>query len=140
MGRYESTIIGAVIITLFAFILIYWSSSLGVVYDKDTTKLVGGQLNYTGLNDTLESAQNTAETWKQLFTEQTDLFSFGGVVITGIFELAKTMWNFAIAPFVIILDMAQGVLDIPPTITGILIFMIIVTLIFALWRLIKVGF
>lgn len=129
-------ITGTVIVILFAFLIINFAISVGNEYDMDTSELSSGQFNLTGMNDTLSDVQSQAEDWKESFADQ-NVFIQAGLVLTGIFQIALSMWDVVTTPFTLILGIMNDVLMFPPIVTGVIIFVFIVAMIIAIWRLIR---
>ena len=136
---FKSFVIGLIVISLFAFMLIIFASQLGTDYGRDISELEGSSLNLSGLNSTLQSAQGTAETWMDIFSSGNIFSIVAGIVTEGIFKLTVTMFKVIMTPFAFFMQMMTDVLHIPPVVVGILIFSFIVTIIFAMWRLLKQG-
>ena len=136
---FRNFVIGAIVIMLFSFSIIWFSLSIGTAYDKDISDLEGDKIDLSGINDTLNEASETADLWKNTFFNQ----SFG---ITQVFmsvvvmvRLSNDMWNFITEPLQIMFDMFTGVLAVPDIVVNIILVIIIISSLFALWTLIKAG-
>lgn len=138
-GEFRHILISVMLICLFTFLLIISALQLGDLYDRDTSDLNSGGMNLSGINDTLNSAETTANNWKDTFTGQKSILGTDSIILTGIFDIGKTMWGIMLAPIYIILYMFQEVLMIPSIVSGVFVFIIIVAFIFSLWRLIRVA-
>jgi len=131
-------LIGVIIITLFSFLIIFGASQLGGEYDKDVSKLEEGSLNLTYMNKTLQGAQETAEDWRETFQSDNLAHYIYGVLV-GIFKVALNMFSWVVAPAILFIQLGNDILGIPPMITGTLIFILIVSVILAIWSLRKKG-
>jgi len=137
-GEFRKILTSIIVLCLFGFILLVSAISLGNQYGKDTSDLDNAIINLSGLNNTLNSAESTANDWKDTFTGQKSILGTDSIILTGIFDIGKTMWNIMIAPIYLIISM-MGVLGIPTVVSSVLVFLIIVAFIFSLWRLIRVA-
>jgi len=127
-----------IIITLFSFLLIAVTVQFADNYSKDTTDLEE-KLGYDAINSTLSSAKSTAEGWKDAFAQQNIFSTVAGIIVTGIFDLSNTMGRFILTPFEIFGNIMTNVIGIPSIVLNIVSVMIILTIIFGIWRLVKTG-
>lgn len=127
-----------IIITLFSFLLIAVTVQMANNYSKDTTDLEE-KLGYNSINNTLTGAKDTAEGWREAFQKQNIFSTIAGIIVTGIFNLANTMFSFITAPFEIFGNIMVNVIGIPAIVLNIVSVMIILTALFGIWRLIKIG-
>jgi len=136
---FRNILIGTVLTCLFIFLIVGFAIDIGNDYGKDVGDLTDDKINFTGVQDTLDSAQDTAETWKESFASQNIFSLVAGIVVTGIFKLAITMYKFLITPFTLLMDIMNNVLNVPEIVTNVVIFGLIVVIIFGIWRLLKQG-
>ena len=131
---------------LFAFIfvslfgMLFLSATINVAdkYDKDTSEVVGGALSMDRFNSSISDLETTAMGWKETFVAGS-IWDIAGVVVTGIFGIAKLMMNLILTPFGIIIGIMIDVFGVPTWVTSTLIGVIIISIIFGVWRLIKIG-
>lgn len=138
-GTMKHLLMGSAVVCLFAFLLITFAIRSGSTYGKDVSDLESDALNLTGINDTLQSAHATAESWRTSFQATNPISLVVGVLGTGIWSLSKTMYNFIILPFSLFSQMMIDVLKVPSIVVDILIFGLIISMIFGVWRLLKIG-
>ena len=136
---FKNILIGTVVTCLLLFLIVGFATDIGNDYGKDVNDLTDDRINISGIEDTLDSAQDTADSWKESFAEQNVFSVIAGLVVTGIFKLAVTMYKFLITPFILLMDILNNVLHVPSIVTSIIIFGLIVTIIFGIWRVIKQG-
>lgn len=139
--KFESTIITAIIIALFSFGLISFAYYTTINNNPDSTLLSDPVFNETfnSLNSTMGQYQATAEeqlnnTQKEVPTVLSDNLIFQSIIgikntFTGII---KVMTN-------IISTLLFRVLHLNYIILGIIMTIILVSIIFGIWRLIKTG-
>jgi len=138
-GKFKNLVIGGIVISLFSFLLLYFAINLGGNYDINTNDLSGSTFNYSGLNQTVQGIDETANDWKDIFTRNPLSVITGFLAVKEIFDLFGVMFKVVFSPISIFVAIMQGVLGIPPVVTGVLIFIITIIFIFAVWRLLKQG-
>lgn len=127
-----------IVITLFAFILLAIVIQFAGNYNQDTTE-ISERIGLETINSTLENTKSTAEGWKESF-QSSNIFSIiAGVIVTGVFTLANTMANFILFPFEIFGNIMNNVLGVPLVVVNVISVLIILTIIFGIWSLIKRG-
>lgn len=130
---------GFVVITLFAFLLIGIIMAFGTNYGKDTSD-VTDKFGADQINNTLNSAKATSDAWYSAFSQQSIFSTIAGIIVTGIFQLAKTMVNFIFTPFAILSGILSNVLGIPPVAINVIYVLLIISVIFGIWRIITKRF
>lgn len=136
---FRNILIGTVVICLFIFLIVGFAVNLGNDYGKDVNDLTDERVNFTGIQTTLDSVDDTAETWKDIFASQNIFSAIVGIVVTGMFKLTITMYKVLMTPFTLIITLLNNVFHVPEIVTGVVIFSFIVVILFALWRLYKQG-
>jgi Flp pilus assembly protein TadB len=133
-----------IVITLFAFVILGTVTTLAGNYNKDTTE-INERIGLTSINSTLATAQETASGWQNTFQNIgqgnifSDLLDILGLLSVGMFNLAKSMATFIFIPFQIIGTMLTTVLGVPVIVANIINVLIILTIIFGVWSLVKRG-
>jgi hypothetical protein len=135
---------GFIVITLFAFLLL--GTVVGFAKNYGTnTDIINDKIGLDTINSTLSSTEATAKNWqKQMegfgqgstFEKLLDILGFMAV---GMFNLVITMVNFIIAPFTIFANILINVLGVPLIVVAIINVMIILSIIFGVWSLLKRG-
>jgi len=137
-GQFKNTLIGFILISLFGMMLLSGVVTIAGNYEKETTEIVGGSMSLSKFNDTISNIETDARAKKKTF-EEGSIWSIGGVVVTGIFGLTKSMIEIIFLPFGVLMGIAENVLKIPVYVTSVLMAIVIFGLIFGVWRLIKIG-
>jgi len=137
--EFRNFVIGAFVISLFAFLIISASVSLGSTYEKDISELEGGKLNLTGINQTLQGVDESSEDWKDIFTKQRFPVVTGVLAVREMFDLFVNMFRIIMTPITLFSQMATNVLGIPSIVINVIILIVIVGVIFAIWSLLKKG-
>ena len=137
--EFRNFVIGAFVISLFAFLIISASVSLSGTYGKDTSGDEWGQLNLTGINQTLQDVDENADRLKEKFEKQKFSPLTGVIAVFQIFVIFKMMWAIITAPITLFSQVASDALHIPSVVINVIIFIVIVGIIFAIWSLLKKG-
>lgn len=135
-NEFRDTVIGVLLLTGFAFFLIYFAVGIGNEYGKDTSELTGGKLNFTGINQTVGGFTESSEGWKAiLFDGQIlDIDS-----VATIFNTGKLIFNFFTLPFNLLSQVLLNVFGLPEILVWIVIAVLIVLFITAIWSLMRRG-
>lgn len=134
-------IIGFVLFTLVGFLLISAVISVGEKYGKDTTEVTAGALDISGFNDTLNPIRDTAIASSAVFQETSiwTPLAIAEVVVSGIFNVGKTLVMMITTPYTLLSNIMTDVLKVPVIFAYIIDAILIIVTIFALWRLVKIG-
>ena len=133
-----------IVISLFAFLILGIVIGFSSNYNKNTSD-VTSSIGLTSINETLSNAKSTAEGWQTTFEDIgkgnvfSDILDILGLLSVGMFNLAKSMATFIFIPFQIIGTILHTVLGVPLIVVSIINVLIILTIIFGIWSLIKRG-
>ena len=133
-----------IIISLFAFILLSSIILFAGKYGKDTTE-ISDRIGLNLINQTLSSAQSTASNWQNTFEDIgggnifSNILDILGLLSVGMFNLVKSMATFIFLPFGIFSNILVNVLGIPLIVVSIINVLIILTIVFGIWSLVKRG-
>jgi len=136
---FPKLIVTFILISLFAFLLIGFATQLSSNYDKNTTD-IEEKLGASAISEHISSTKDTAESWKQSFQKQNIFSSIAGIIVTGIFNLANTISLAVTTPFRIFGNILTNVIGVPVVVVNIISALIVLTIIFGIWRLIKIGY
>lgn len=133
-----------IIITLFAFILLSIVVLFAGNYNQDTTE-INDRIGLQSINSTLITAQSTASGWQETFEHIgegnifSDILDILGLLSVGMFNLARSMATFIFLPFSIFSNIMVNVLGIPIIVMQVINVLIILTIVFGVWSLVKRG-
>lgn len=136
---FKKLLFGFILVSLFSTLILTAVVEEGAIYSKNTTEVVGGSLNIVQFNDSVNTIQETSDDLRQAFEKQSVWSAVAGVVVTGIFDIAKTMTLMIITPFTLVSNIMENVLHIPNIVTNVILGLLIMSIIFSVWSLIKVG-
>ena len=136
---FKGLLFGFILVSLFGTLILVAIQEEGNLYGKDTTAITGGSLNLMGFNQTSQNIQSTSENLREKFEKQSVWSVVAGVVVSGIFDIAKTMTVMIITPFTLVSNILINVLHIPILVVNVILGLLILSIIFAVWSLIKIG-
>jgi len=138
MTKAKDIIINVLLAGLFIVCIISFGGILGNNYGKpnmmDTGYIDTGRVT-AEINQTSQDAEN----WGEAFTSDNIFVSTGAIIIFSIWGVFKLIYTAVITMFVIYFDIVSSLFGLPAIVTGVLTAIIIISLIFAGWKLIKTG-
>jgi len=127
------------LVALFGMLILSAVVDIGTEYDMDTTEVVGGAMSLDEFNDSISSIEDNAQVLKAIFEEQSIWNTIAGVVVEGIFGIALTMILMIFSPFTLIKNISEDVLHVPVYVTSVIFGLLIFSIIFSIWRILKIG-
>ena len=137
--RFYSILITFILITLFGYLLIYSVNSIGSDYGMDTTQVTGGSLSENNFYGNVSGIRTASQHFQDRFSEGNIWSALAGVVVETIFGIAIDMFKIIVSPMSLISNIMTNIFEVPTIVTDILVGILILSIIFAVWRLIKVG-
>ena len=137
--EFKPILFGIIMITLFSFLLISFVVGGASRYERDTTELESRGINFSQFNKTLQGVQETSESWKTTYSGQKEVGEEGGLIYETIKSILTSMWAITVVPIVTIVMMMDRVLGIPSAVTGVIIFVVVVSLLLAAWKVLRQG-
>ena len=138
-GNFSGLLIGLVLVTLFSVLILSAVVDVGTTYSLDTSEIVGGATDLDALQSNVESIEGDAQSFEKRFREGNIWSIVAGIVVEGIFGIAIDMIKIILNSFSFITAILTTILGVPAYVTGVLIGILIFTMIFAIWRLLKIG-
>lgn len=138
----EKSFKGYIIATILAslFILSFYNFAVGIGNEYDVDLTIEDQyLNLSSLETSLDSQSEDSEAWESQSQQDNPFTSGGDVLFLGLWDTMTNMWDGAKAMMNIFLGGIYRVLGVPPLVSGIILSIFILGLIFAGWRAIKSG-
>jgi len=137
--RFYNILIAFILITLFGYLLIYSVNSIGSDYGMDTTQVTGGSLSENNFYGNVSGVRTASQHFQDRFSEGNVWSALAGVVVEGIFGIATDMFKIIVSPMSLISNIMTNIFGVPTIVTDILVGILILSIIFGIWRLIKVG-
>lgn len=132
----KNMFIASIVIILVSYLMISFALNIGNSYSRN---IDDSELNFTGMQLELETLNESTQSWREAFTEQNTVVSSFGLVFKGIFDLVNVIYKAILAPMRLLGYLLSNVLLIPNVVLDTLTLIIIVTLIFGTWRLLRAG-
>lgn len=111
----------------------------GSIYNLDVDQVTGGSLDIEAFNDTINMVSDDSENLRKRFEEGNMWSNIAGIIVSGIFDIAKSMVVMIITPFTLISNIMVNTLGIPSIVMNIILGVLILSVIFGIWRILKVG-
>lgn len=139
----RNMIISFILVGLFALAFISFIYQTSIDNNPTSDLLTNSQLNKTfkGLNSTLSSYQQQAEFQKNVsFSENTNPFvAIFELAVTSIIGIGRTFTGMIFGTWDLITGLIFVTLGVPPIVIGVILSIIIITVIFLLFRMWRVG-
>jgi hypothetical protein len=137
--NFKSILFTFILFALFGWLLLTSVVQTGSTYGKNMTEVSGGAFDMSSFNQSINNLSSTAQTFQGRFSKQSVWSVVAGIVVTGLFGIANDLFKIILWPFSILNSIMINVLHIPDIVTSIIWALIILTVVFGIWRLIKVG-
>lgn len=135
---FKDYIITFIISSLFIVGFYSFMVNLGEQNDKDLT-IDNNKIDFIGLERNLSNINEGAEGWQESVMDDTVDKSLAIVVLVSIAGVGKIMWGSITYILKIYAQVSYNILGIDPIVSGTIITIIIILMIFAFWRVIKNG-
>jgi len=136
---FQNILYGFILVSLFTVLIIGAVVYEAPLYNKDSSEITGG-LNYNSFNDSVSTVESTSQDLRQNFEKQSIWSSIAGIVVSGIFDISKTMIIMIILPFTLISSLMINILHIPVIVSSVILGLLLLAMIFSIWKLIKAGY
>jgi len=138
-GSFKNLLYGLILVSLFGMLILTAVVQTGSDYGKDTSEIVGGSLSLDKFNKSIYGIETDAQQMKVKFSSGSVWSALAGVVVEGIFGIAKDMFTLLILPFQLVQDIMIDILGVPSFVTNIILAIFIFSIIFGIWRILKIG-
>lgn len=137
--NFKNILFAFILITLFGYLLIYSVNSIGSDYGMDTSQVTGGSLSQNNFYGNISGVRTATENFQNRFEQGNVWSALAGVVVEGIFGITRDMVAIIISPFTLISNMLNNMFGVPKIVTDVILGILILSIIFGIWRLIKIG-
>jgi len=137
MVEFKDYLINGLIVTLFMICLFTFAinfTNVNKPIDMDTE-----DINLAGLEEAVESTREASKSGLQSIAEDNPIISAGELIFSSIFGVGKIMANSLTVFYNLTFGTISNVLGIPPLVTGTVGAILLISLIFGIWKLVKVG-
>ena len=136
---FKNMLFAFIFVALFGMLILTATTQVADTYDKDTSEIVGGSLSMSKFNDSISGIEDSAKNLRADFGSGSIWSALAGVVVEGIFGIALDMIALILSPFDIVADIMIDLFGVPAWVTSVVLGVLIMGLIFAVWRLIRIG-
>lgn len=137
-NNFKDILFGTILVSLFAVLIIGGAISQGKLYGKDTLQ-IETSLNYHSFNDSISSVKDTSENLRESFEKQSIWSAIAGIIVSGIFDIAKSMVLMILLPFSLISAILVNILGVPLIVANVMVGLLVMAIIFGIWKLLKLG-
>lgn len=137
-NMFKNLIIGFMLFTLVGVLILTAVNQAGITYGKNITEVTGG-FQFDRFNQTATAMEQDAKDLKTAFDRQNVWSAIAGVVVEGVFGIAKDMVSMILIPFDLLSDILQDVLHVPAIVSSMILAVLIISIMFGIWSLIKIG-
>ena len=138
-GDFKNILFGLILVGLFGVLILSSVVNTGSEYGLDTSTVVGGSLSLTKFNNSINGVSVNAQAMNERFAKGSVWSAIAGVVVEGIFGIAIDIFKMMRLPFGLIQDVLTDVIGVPLFVADIILALFIFSIIFSVWRLIKIG-
>lgn len=135
---FASYIVFFLLAGLFVVGLYTWANNVGQNYDRDIS-IDNDKLDLAQLQTDINQTSADAKKWEQSFTSDNLFVALGSIVLFSIWGIFKLIWSSINTLGTIYFDGMNNVLGIDPMVTGVISAILIIGLIFAVYKAIKTG-
>ena len=139
IDEFKKLVFGFIFLTLFIFLLLTFVVNVSTENNVNSSALQQGAFNLTSYNQTLSSFEDDSQNLQDRFQKGSIWSNIAGVVVTGIFGIGKSMIVMITTPFSLVAAILIDVLHIPAIVVDVLLGVILLSIIFGIWALIKKG-
>jgi hypothetical protein len=136
---FKNYLFAFILISVFGMLILTAVISVGSDYGMDTSEVFAGSLSVNKFNESITNVESNAKSLKESFDKQSIWSALAGIVVDGIFGIAKDMFTMILLPYDIILDLMIDIFGVPVWVTSVLLGLLILGAIFGVWRLLKIG-
>lgn len=131
--------INFLVIGLFLVALVSFAVGIASNYGKDESYMVDEKLGYSNILGNLSSTSQQAKSWESVFTGENIFESAGELVLKSIWGVMTLLWGAGFGLFNVLVQGAYNLLGVPILVTSVLMAIIIISLIFSAWSVIRKG-
>ena len=133
---FKTILTGLILFVLFSSLILTVAIDFGNEYNKSSEEIGGGSFNLSVFQDSADSIEGSSTTYRDRF-ESGDISDIDNV--KGFFSIATDMIKMITTPFKLLSQVLSNVLNIPPIAINIILGLLSISLILAIWSLMKKG-
>jgi len=133
---FKSTIIALVLFVAFAWLILSVTIDFGAEYGRDAQEIGDGSLNIVDFQNTASEVEGSAQSYRARF-ESGEVDDIDDA--SGIFSIATDIINMITSPFRLISQILVNIFGIPALIINVFLGLLAISLILAIWSLLRKG-
>ena len=137
-GDFKTILFGFVLFSLFSFLILTAVAYQGELYSKDTSDF-SNSLDLEKFNESIRTVAETGQSKYEESKSQSIFSVVAGIVVTGMFGIANSLYTMITVPFVLLANIMVNVLQIPEIVVNVLLGLLFISILLSIWYLIKVG-
>ena len=137
--NFKNILFGLILFSLFGMLILTAVVQVGNDYGMNTTEIAGGSMSLQKFNASISNVESNAQAMNERFSKGTVWSALAGVVVEGIFGIAIDIFKMMLLPFGLVQDIMIDVFGVPAFVTDVIMALFIFSIMFAIWRLIKIG-
>jgi len=141
-GGFKSLLISSALFVLFAFLILTSTSLIANSYSKDTSEVLNGSLEIDSYSSYLDDISATGQEKGAEFEQDQPFGSTVDIVLAGIWNIALGFVVFVTTPFTLLAGVIALIVmnqALANTITGVLFSLLVITIIYSIYRVIRIG-
>ena len=128
-----------ILASLFIISLYAFSTKTAENYGQDTDLVDDNMLDLTSLEAKVDNASSHAEGWQDRVTSDNPFVAVTSIILFSTWGVFKLMWTSTSGIVGIYFNGMYNILGIDPMVTGTISALLIIGLIFAIWKVVKTG-
>ena len=138
MDTFEDYIISFLLLGLFVVCTISFGNQMAFNYGK-AGRMDTGYIDTARIESQVNQTATQANQWGESFKSDNPIISYGSLITVTLFGIIKLMWTSIMGFLSIFLDLAVGIFQIPAIVVGTITAIIIISIIFLIWRKTRQG-
>jgi hypothetical protein len=107
-------------------------------YNKPTNTILAGALDVSSFTDSIADVENTSQTLRTQFEKQNPFSAIAGIIVTGLFDIGKSLVNLIITPFTLMGGLLAS-LGVPSILISIILGLLIIAILFGIWEVLTTS-
>lgn len=133
---FKNTIIALVLFVAFTWLILSVAIDFGAEYGRDSQEIGDGSLNVVNFQSSAEGVESSAQSYRTRF-ESGNVDNIDDA--SGIFSIATDIINMITTPFQLLGQIATNIFGVPSLIINVILGLLAISLILAIWRVLRAG-
>ncbi len=133
---FKATVIGLVLFVAFSWLILTVAIDFGAEYGRDSQEIGDGSLDVVDFQTSAGGVESSAQSYRSRF-ESGEVDDIDDA--SGIFSVATDIINMITTPFNLLSRIMVNILGVPSLVINVFLGLLAISLIFGIWRLLRVG-